>query len=191
MKKIKKNDLKIIMIIILLLISIFLIVYGVNFAIKNYNRDDIMTLKNFDAKHTINSNQLDNISMPTPNLKIIYSELPKTSNTIENIDLKTVKKLFQTDKKSILILVKDDCTYCDDLLKNFEEVLKNSNLNAYKINVDELTVNQLNELYNYINFDEAPTTYIINNANVKHSLSGTADKETINAFIDYFYIRNN
>lgn len=191
MKKIKKNDLKIIMIIILLLISIFLIVYGVNFAIKNYNRDDIMTLKNFDAKYTINSNQLDNISMPTPHLKIIYSELPKTSNTIENIDLKTVKKLFQTDKKSILILVKDDCTYCDDLLKNFEEVLKNSNLNAYKINVDELTVNQLNELYNYINFDEAPTTYIINNANVKHSLSGTADKETINAFIDYFYIRNN
>lgn len=191
MKKIKKNDLKIIMIIILLLISIFLIVYGVNFAIKNYNRDDIMTLKNFDAKYTINSNQLDNISMPTPNLKIIYSELPKTSNTIESIDLKTVKKLFQTDKKSILILVKDDCTYCDDLLKSFEEVLKNSNLNAYKINVDELTVNQLNELYNYINFDEAPTTYIINNANVKHSLSGTADKETINAFIDYFYIRNN
>ena len=190
MKKIKDN-VRLYTILVLLLIVIFLIVYGVLYASKNYNREDIMTLDNFSARYTISKDQLDTISMPSPNLDLIYNELPKTTSTIEEIDLKTIKKIFQTNKKSILVLVKNDCSFCEEYLPKFEEALKSYNISSYKINISNISSDDFKELYNYIEFDGTPTTYVIDKGKATHSLSGTVDIDTLKAFIDYFYIRNN
>ena len=62
---------------------------------------------------------------------------------------------------------------------------------AYKINISDLTNDELSELYNYIDFNGTPTTYIISNGKAIHTYTGTADQDTLSSFIDYFYIRNN
>ena len=191
MKKINKDNIKLYSILLLMLLVIALVVYAVLYATKNYNRGDIMTLENFSAKYTINKDQLDAINMPNPNLTLSYNELPKTKNTIDEIDIKTLNRLFQTTKKSILVLVKDDCSYCEDYLPKLEESLNSYQISAYKININNLSDSEFKNIYNYIDFDGTPTTYIIDNGKAIHTLSGTVDEETLNAFIDYFYIRNN
>ena len=186
-----KKNIKTYVVVFLLLIIIGLVIYGVFYAIKNHNRSEIMTLDNTKVNRTINSDQLDQVKLPVVNLPLIYDSLPETSNTVNDIDFKTFKKLFQTKGKSILFLVKDDCSFCSEYEPITEETLKELNIKGYKINVSNLTKNNKNELYNYIDYDGTPTTYIIDNGTAKHSLTGIVDKDTLKAFIDYFYTRNN
>ena len=186
-----KKNIRLYIIYFLLFIILCLVIFGVFYAIKNHNRSEIMTLDGTNVKHTINSNQLDQIDLPTNNLPLIYDKLPETNNTIEDIDFKTFKKLFQTKGKSILILVKDGCSFCDQYIPLANDLLNELNLNAYKINTTNLSDKNAKELYNYIDYDGTPTTYIINDGNAKHTLTGIVDKETLKAFIDYFYTRNN
>lgn len=185
------NNLKKYIIIIICILIIGLIVYGVFFAIKNHNRGDIKTVDNIKASYTINSDQLDSIKQPEVNEDVTLDSLPEAKNILQEIDVKTLKKLFKTSKKSILFLVKDDCQYCDAFLPIVNETLNDMNISAYKINVSEVTIAEYGELFNYINFEGTPTTYIIQNSKVLHTLTGGVDKDTLKSFIDYFYIRNN
>ena len=72
-----KKNIKFYAILLLLLINIGLITYGVVFAVRNYNRGEIMTLNTNDLKLTIERNQLDNVNLPTVNLPLIYKTFPK------------------------------------------------------------------------------------------------------------------
>ena len=186
-----KNNIKTIIIIILLLIVTGLVVYGVNYAIKNKNRDEITTLNDVQDKYTINKDQLDNVKLPVNDNPLVYNDLPEINNTIEDIDYKTFEKIFKSHGKSILILTKNDCSYCEDYLPIAEKSLNDNNIKAYKINVSNLSKKEKENIYQYIDYDGEPTTYYIVDGNAKHSLTGIVDKETLDAFIDYFYIRNN
>ncbi|MBR1416665.1 MAG: thioredoxin family protein [Bacilli bacterium] len=186
------NDKKKLITIICLLVVIFLlIIYAIYFAITHHNAEDIMKVDNLDAKYTLSNSQLDSIPQPNVNEEIILDTLPKANNIIENIDMKTIKQLFKTSKKSILVLVKDGCIYCEQYLPILEEVLKEFNMNAYKVNISTLNEEDFDILYDYLDYEGTPTTYIIQNSKVLHTLTGLTDKDTLKSFIDYFYIRNN
>ena len=186
-----KKNIKFYSILLLLLVAIGLIVYGVFYALKNYNRGEIMTVNTVDLKKTISSDQLDSVTQPNPNLPLTLKELPKANNTINDIDFKTLKRLFQTDNKSILLLVKNDCDFCNQLNPIAEEVLKELNTKAYRLNLSKLSDSEVKELYNYIDYSGTPTTYVIDKGIAKHTLTGIVDKESLTAFIDYFYSRSN
>ena len=124
-----RNKLKNFSIIFLLLVIVILVIFGIFYAVKNHNRSEIYTVDTKDIKHTINSSQIDKIVLPKSTLKILYKDLPKTKETINELDFKTFKKLFQTNKKSLLILVKDGCAYCENFLPIVENTLKELNLN--------------------------------------------------------------
>ena len=191
MKEINKNNFKTYLVLFLLFVIVILVVYGILYAAKNYNRDEIMTLNNLDAKYTLSSDQLDKVAQPSPNLPLVYDELPKTNSSLEEISMKELKKIFQTNKKSLLLLVKDGCSYCEEIEPKLIEVLKNNNISAYKINISKLSADEIVESYKYIEFDGTPMLYVIDNGIATHTLFGTTDTDTLNAFVDYFYIRNN
>ena len=181
---------RLITIFILLVTVLGLTIFGVTYALKNRNSDEIASLKDENTKVTISKGQLDNIKLPVNDSPLVYDELPKTNNTIEEIDYKTFKKIFKTKGKSIIILVRTNCAYCKEFLPIAEKTLNSLNLNAYKIDIDKLTIKEYDDITNYISFNGTPTTYIVVNGNAKHSLSGVVDEETFKAYIDYFYIRN-
>ena len=186
-----KKNIKLYIILLLLIIVIGLTIFGIIYAIKNHNRSDILTIDNLIEKYTLSSDQLDAVVQPVNDLPLVYKELPKTTETINEIDYKTFKKIFQTDKKSILLLVKEGCSFCDKYLPVLENVLNELNIKIYKIDITKISKDNRKDIFNYIDFDGTPTTYIINSGKVTHTLTGSVDTETAKAFIDYFYIRNN
>jgi len=191
MKKInfKQLDKKYYLVGLLLIIIIGLLIYGVVFAFNHYNDSDKVKLNNIDGKYNLSSNQLDYLEQPNPNLKKISDSLPKVEDTITEIKVDTVKELFQTSKKSILVIVRNDCSYCQSFEPKLNEALKYYDVNAYKVNLSNNKNNS--DLFKYLDFDGTPATLIIDGSKVVHSLSGDTDIETIKAFIDYYYIREN
>ena len=185
------DKIKLIIVYILLFIMFILLLVGVIYAVKNYDAGERFEIKNFDPTITINEDQLDTVNQPTPGLPIIYTNLPKTSDTITSVNLKTFKKLFQTSQKSIVYLTKDECSHCEAYKPLLIQVLEDNGLFAYEININKLSAKDKKDLANYIDYDGFPTTYVIRNGKATHSLTGTVDKDTLQAYIDYFYIREN
>ena len=175
MRKIKNKDVKKYSIITMLVVIVILIIVGIIYAIKNYNRDDIVTVNTKDVKYTLSTNQLDGVEQPK----------------VKFIDFKTVIRLFQTEKKSILVLSDSTCSNCSAYLPVLTEALDSFNEHAYVLDMTEIDGTEVLELANYLAYDGTPTTFIISNSKVDHVLTGYSDLDTIKSFIDYFYIRNN
>jgi thiol-disulfide isomerase/thioredoxin len=186
----KKINVKYI-VITLFVIMVALIGYGVYYTVKHYNDGNIVKTGNLDVQFTADASQVDGLDLPNPNIKITLDTLPATTGTLTEIDFKTMTKLFATSQASILALEKTGCSYCEDFEPKFISALEDANVTAYKINISNFTSDELSKLYNYLDFNGTPTTYVIKNGVAVHSYTGTADKETLGAFIDYFYIRNN
>ena len=113
----------------------------------------------------------------------------KPSATLNDIDFKTMKKLFQTTKKSILIIKKDNCSYCEEFLPEASKALEEMDVVAYTLNLTNLTLNESKSLLKYIYFEGTPTTFIIDQGKVSHVFNGATSKETLQAFIDLYYVR--
>ena len=185
-----KDNKKIILIIICALLSVGFLIYAIFYAIKH--KDDGEVLSTNKVKINLTSNgQLDVVTMPTPNENITLKSLPETPSTLNEIDFNTMIKLFKTTKKSILSLVKDNCSYCQDYEPKMIDALNDNNVKAYKLNISKLSSSELTKLFNYVDFTGTPTTYIIEDGKVSHSFSGTSDKENLSAFVEYFYVRSN
>ena len=192
MLKIKLNkNVRFYIIITLTAITVILTTFGIFYALKNNHKGYVISSGDLPVKFTADASQVDSITLPTPITKVDTDTLPKTTGTLTSIDFKTFKLLFQTSKKSILTLEKDNCSYCEDFEPKFINALEYFKVTAYKINISSLTEDELSEIYNYIDFTGTPTTYIISNGKANHSYTGTADQDTLSSFIDYFYVRNN
>ena len=191
MKKLdlKKLDKKYYLVGVLLLIIVGLLIFAVIYGFNHYNETDKVKLNDVEGKYNLSSNQLDYLDQPAPNLKKVSDDLPKVEDTITEIKVTTVKELFQTSKKSILVIVRDDCAYCQSFEPKLKEALEYFNVNAFKVNLSNNKNNS--ELYKYLDFDGTPATLVIDGSKVVHSLSGDTDIDTIKAFIDYFYLREN
>ena len=185
----KKNK-QFILLIICFIIAISLLIYGIYFAIKHKNDGEVLGSGKINVNYSA-GDQLDVLTQPSPKENIVLKTLPDTNGTLTEINFNTLKKLFQTTKKSILTVEKDDCSYCESFEPKFIEALDDNGVTAYKINISKLNTNELTNLYNYVNFEGTPTTYIIENGKVSHSFKGNTDKETISAFVEYFYVRSN
>jgi thioredoxin-related protein len=193
MKRIKKlnNKTKFYIVVTLILLCLTLTIFGTIYALKHNHEGYVISTGDLPVKYTASSNQVDNITLPTPNITVTTDKLPNQTGTLTEVDLATFKKLFQSSTKSIVTLEKDGCSYCEDFEPKFVDALEYFSIKAYKINISKLSNDELSELYNYVDFTGTPTTYIVNNGNAVHSYTGTADVDTLAAFIEYFYVRSN
>ncbi len=183
-----KNNKKYI-IIILSIVLVGLIIFCFIYAIKNKNAEDIKKIDNM--KYTMQPNQLDSIKLPEVKVEVNSKTLPNTTSTLTDIDVSTLEKLFKTSEKSIVLLVKNDCSYCQEFEPRVKELLEKLKINAYRINISNYSDSDMAKLFDYLNFEGTPTTFVIENGKVNHTLSGVVDNDTFVAFIDYFYFRSN
>ena len=100
MRKIKNKDVKKYSIITMLVVIVILIIVGIIYAIKNYNRDDIVTVNTKDVKYTLSTNQLDGVEQPKVKVDVKYYVLPEAKNTLEFIDFKCSSNEFSISEKS-------------------------------------------------------------------------------------------
>ena len=190
MKK-KDMNIKFYAIIAIFVAMVGLIIFGVIYAIGHRNESDVYKVDTGNFRFTLDEDQLDGIKQPEVNVDVIYYTLPTTKSTLEYINVDTLKKLFQNEKKSIVVLSDEGCSNCAEYLPKLENSLNNMGYSAYVIDKSKLNSNELKELSNYIDYEGTPTTYIISNSKVHHVLTGNVDEDVAVAFIDYFYTRNN
>jgi thiol-disulfide isomerase/thioredoxin len=191
MKNLKNIDKKKCMIILLLVVIVGLLIFGFIYAIKNHNREDIKTFNSNDIKYTLSKGQLDGTKQPEVKVDVKYYILPETNSTLEEINVDTLIRLFQTEKKSLVIVSRDDCSACQEYKPMLVKVLEKLGISAYEINLSKLGESDIKELFKYIDYEVTPATYVIANSKVNHLLEGSVDEDTLLSFIDYFYYRNN
>ncbi len=191
MKNLKNIDKKKCMIIILLIVIVGLLIFGFIYAISNHNREDIKTFNSNDIKYTLSTGQLDGTKQPEVKVDVKYYILPETKSTLEEINVDTLKRLFQTEKKSIVIVSREDCSACIEYKPMLTNVLEKLGISAYEINLTKLSDDETKELFKFIDYEVTPATYVIANSRVNHILEGSVDEDTLISFIDYFYYRNN
>ena len=176
---------------IMFLIIIILGVYGIVFAFNHKEDDNYFGQGTLNLEYNLGEDQLDKLEQPKNNAKVTLDTLPTLNETLTDINFKTFTNLFKTTKRSMLVVVKDGCSYCEEFIPILSEALNYYDLKMYKINLSNLSSNEYGDLYSYIYFSGTPTTFIIENGEVKHVLTGVVDVETMKSFINYFYYRGN
>lgn len=181
-----KNDkTKKIIIIGLIIVCVLLIGYGIYYLLTNKSEENYVNT-NFEAV-TSSASKIDQIPSKELDIKVTTDTLPDTDGVLTEIDYDTFKKLFTTSRRSILILTKTGCFYCEAFLPNFMKALSDMGISAYEINMSNLKTGE--SVYTHINVLGTPTVYIIENGNVVHTFKGNTDTETIKAFLDLYYVR--
>ena len=176
-----------IIIILLTIIALGLVIYTVYYLLKNKDSSDDNTTKlNLDASVS-HASQIDQIPIKDLNIKVTLDTLPEVTDVITPLDYKNFTNLFKTSKRSILVVTKTGCAYCEAFLPNLKEALTDLGLNAYEVNISNLKNNE--NVGDYIALYGTPTTYIIENGNVTHTFNGLTDTKTITAFLDLYYLR--
>ncbi len=179
------KKIKIIIISLLSLIATGLVIYTVYYLVTNRDTDDKVTTDLEPS--TSHANQIDQIPIKDLDIKVTTDTLPEVKDVITTLDYKDFTKLFTTSKRSILVVTKTGCSYCENYLPNLKQALANLGLNAYEINMSNLNTKE--NLGDYIVVYGTPITYIIENGNVIHTYSGLTDTKTIEAFLDLYYLR--
>ena len=182
---------KLILIIVLIVIGIGLVSYGTYYALTNGKGGEVLREDILNVHYNGNKDQVDALEQPSPNESITLTTSPDTKGFLTEINYETFKQLFKTSNKNILAIEKDDCEYCKDFEPKFKKALEEHSAYAYKLNLSNLTNTEKVDLYKYVDFTGTPTTYVIQNGKATHTFTGTAEQETLSAFIEYFFVRNN
>jgi thiol-disulfide isomerase/thioredoxin len=179
---------RLIIISILTILMVGLIIYNITYLFSNLKSDTDTSKLNINGLKS-SKDMVDSIEQPNSQRKITLDTLPEVTDTLTEVDFTTFKKLFKTSKKSVLILEKTDCDYCIAYEPIFIEALTELEINAYKINISNLSNKDKVNIYDYLNYSGTPTVYIIENGNVTHTFEGLTDKDTTESFLDVFYLR--
>lgn len=180
----KNNKIKIILVGILTLVAVFLVGFTIYYLLSNKDTNKVKT--NLEAT-TSHANQVDQVPIKDLDIKVTLDTLPKTDGALTLLNFKDFTKLFQTNKRSVLVVTKTGCSYCEEFLPELKTALGNLGISAYEINMSNLSSDEV--LGEYLVVTGTPITYIIENGNVTHTFSGSTDTKTIEAFLDLYYVR--
>lgn len=180
----KNNKLKIISVAVLTLLAVGLIVFTVYYLISNKDTNKVTTKFEEATSH---AKQIDQVPIKDIDSKVTLDTLPKTDGVLTELKFQDFTKLFQTSKRSVLVVTRTGCSYCEEFLPQLKTALGNLCISAYEVNMSNLGQNE--SLGKYIVVTGTPITYIIENGNVTHTFSGSTDTKTIEAFLDLYYIR--
>lgn len=180
------NKTKKVIVIFLSLLALGLIIYTVYYLLKNNSSEENAVNVNIEASES-HAYQIDTIPIKDLNIKVTLDTLPEVKDVITTLDYKDFTNLFKTSKRSILVVTKTGCSYCEAFLPNLRESLTNLGINAYEVNISNLKNNE--NIGDFIALYGTPITYIIENGNVTHTFNGLTDTKTISAFLDLYYLR--
>ena len=112
-----------------------------------------------------------------------------TKNKLTSINYDKFESILDSNNKSVVTIIKDDCKYCDDLLETFSDISNLYDVNIYYINVQneetELS-KRVKEYLNNLNYNDIstlPITLIIERNKV---IAYTIGASSTNYFVDIF-----
>lgn len=116
-------------------------------------------------------------------LTIVLGSLLLTGcSSIKEIDFSTLKEMLENKESFILEVIQTDCSHCKEFSPRFDKVLKEYDLEAYKIDTQKLSKKEKKEFDSIIYVSGTPTVVFINEGEETETynrISGAASNEKI------------
>jgi len=110
-----------------------------------------------------------------------YGILDKTNITsMEKISIDKMKSIINSNSKNIILIVSEDCIYCERIKPIITKIAKQNNLKVYYYSVDNKNNNDLKQYLEKIDYKDSlafPLLLITENNKVLESIVGLSDKE--------------
>lgn len=172
---------------ILLFIMIVLFVVGViyiydNTKNKSANKDYTQYSDKGNVSYKKNDTSSNNSSSNNTNNEnnSVNEEKTPTYENIKTISIKDYENKLNNGEKMIVLVSRKGCGYCTLYEPTFNEVLGQLGYVAYKIDIATFTSKEEYELFESLfNIKGTPTTLVIDNKEIKNSISGNQAKETV------------
>lgn len=170
------------LVIYLIAFAVAILIGGFCYIYDFYKEKNDPTPKyNLDEYFDENGN-LKNVSNENTN-----NEKNVSSSTYQNIKEITIEEYqmrFEHKEKMLVLVASHTCGICASYEPVLNEVLKESNLSAYKIDIANFTKKEEVELFNSLfSITGTPVTFIIENGSIKTSQTGGKSKDITTEFI--------
>lgn len=177
---------------VLMVLMIIMILGGCIYLFSQRNNLEQIDYPTIDEESDYGNSLINQDKQPEPDVNVSDdTELPSLSDTLTNINYNDFKKLFESTKKSMVVVVKDGCSFCKAFLPTLEDALNSLEQKIYVLNTSNLSIDEKKDLGNYIYIEGTPTTYVIKNGSVTGAIEGNKSEEIIKSWIELFYVRNN
>lgn len=145
-----------ILVSILTLVAVGLAIFTVYYLLSNKDVNKVTTNLEETTSH---ASQVDKVPVKELDIKVTLDTLPNTDGILTELKYKDFTKLFQTSKRSILVVTKTGCGYCEEFLPELKSALGNLGISAYEVNMSNL--DKTENIGNYLVVTGTPITYII------------------------------
>lgn len=178
-KVVKRNPVNrnIIIILSVAIITIIIgcIIYSINYSKNNKTENDNNTILNTDNYNKIETvdgtnNNSNNNSNNDTNEQIKYSN-------IENISIDDFEVKIAEGENITALISSETCYFCVTFEPIANDVLKEQNQVAYRLNITNMSTEEVNRLRNYYAFTSTPTLLSIKNGAVATATEGALSAE--------------
>lgn len=177
---------------VLMVLMIIMILGGCIYLFSQRNNLEQIDYPTIDEESDYGNSLINQDKQPEPDVNVSDdTKLPSLTDTLTNINYNDFKKLFESTKKSMVVVVKDGCSFCKAFLPTLEDALNSLVQKIYVLNTSNLSIDEKKDLGNYIYIEGTPTTYVIKNGSVTGAIEGNKSEEIIKSWIELFYVRNN
>lgn len=103
------------------------------------------------------------------------------SSNFKSISYNELKDKLKDNETFFFVVVKDGCRYCESYEPIVEEVLKENDITAYKLNLSELSEDDFNTFSNEFKVDSTPTTIFSEEGKISlmKRIEGSISKEKL------------
>lgn len=178
-KVVKRNPVNrnIIIILSVAIITIIIgcIIYSINYSKNNKTENDnnsILNTDNYNKIETVDgtNNNSNNNSDNDSNDQIKYSN-------IENISIDDFEVKIAEGENITALISSETCYFCVTFEPIANDVLKEQNQVAYRLNITNMSTEEVNRLRNYYAFTSTPTLLSIKNGAVATATEGALSAE--------------
>ncbi len=178
-KVVKRNPVNrnIIIILSVAIITIIIgcIIYSINYSKNNKTENDnnsILNTDNYNKIETVDgtNNNSNNNSNNDTNEQIKYSN-------IENISIDDFEVKIAEGENITALISSETCYFCVTFEPIANDVLKEQNQVAYRLNITNMSTEEVNRLRNYYAFTSTPTLLSIKNGAVATATEGALSAE--------------
>ncbi len=94
---------------------------------------------------------------------IIFLTGCTNNNPITNIDYNKLETMINNKESFILEIVQTGCSHCEEFTPRFKNILKNNNIEAYSLNLYNLTKDEKNKFNDLTTISGTPTVLFFEN----------------------------
>lgn len=179
-KIIKRNKINKYIEIVLIILIITTIIFVTGYVIKEQtkiNKNNMTLNSNIYSKVIENSKNRDNKEDKSENI----TEENDYSN-IETISLSEFEAKILNKENITILISKSTCYYCVSYEPIINEVLNEQDKRIYRINILNLSTDEIEILRSYYKFIKTPTLFTVEDGIVKSELIGTKNKDDLSTW---------